>query len=107
MLAGARQAKTCEVLGVCLRTWQRWKSSKNTEDQRIHNNTVPANRLSELEVQRILKISNEGRFANLPPKKIVPMLADEGKYRGGPTLLDRFAAMLSSCCLGYAACFKS
>ena len=80
MLAGARQANICEVLGVCLRTWQRWKSSENTEDLRVHNNPIPANKLSEFEVQRILKISNEKRFANLPPKKIVPKLADEGTY---------------------------
>ena len=80
MLAGARQAKICEVLGVCLRTWQRWKSSGNTEDRRVHNNPIPANKLSEFEAQRILNVSNEERFANLPPKKIVPMLADEGTY---------------------------
>ena len=80
MLAGARQTKICEVLGVAVRTWQRWKSSKNIEDQRIYNNAIPANKLSEFEVQRILKIANEEKFANLPPKKIVPMLADEGTY---------------------------
>ena len=80
MLAGARQTKICDILGVALRTWQRWKSSNNTEDNRIYNNSIPANKLSEIEIQRILKISNEERFANLPPKKIVPMLADEGIY---------------------------
>lgn len=80
MFAGARQAKICEVLGVALRTWQRWKNSKNTEDQRVYNNSIPANKLSDLEVQRILTIANEKRFANLPPKKIVPKLADEGIY---------------------------
>ena len=69
MLAGARQAKICDILGVCLRTWQRWKSSNNTEDSRIYNNSIPVNKLSEIEIQRILKISNEERFANLPPKK--------------------------------------
>ena len=80
MLAGARQTKICEVLGVSLRTWQRWKISENIEDQRVNNKATPANKLSEFEVQRILKVSNEERFANLPPKKIVPMLADEGIY---------------------------
>jgi transposase InsO family protein len=84
MLAGARQAKICEVLGVTLRTWQRWKSLEKSsgyiEDMRIYNNNVPANKLSELEKQRILKVSNAPEFANLPPKKIVPMLADEGIY---------------------------
>jgi len=80
MLAGACQEKICDVLGVCLRTWQRWKSSGNIEDQRIYNSSIPSNKLSELEVQRILKVANEDRFSNLPPKKIVPKLADEGVY---------------------------
>lgn len=80
MRAGVRQAKICEVLGVCLRTWQRWKISDNSEDMRIHNHRAPANKLSELEVARILKVSNEKQFANLPPNKIVPKLADEGIY---------------------------
>ena len=80
MLAGARQTKICEVLGVALRTWQRWKNSNSLEDGRIYNNNSPANKLNEFEMQRILKIANEPRFANLPPKKIVPMLADEGIY---------------------------
>ena len=80
MLAGARQAQICEILGVCQRTWQRWKSSGSTEDGRASKKKTPANKLSELEVGRILKVANEDRFSNLPPKKIVPKLADEGIY---------------------------
>ncbi len=80
MLAGARQAQICEILGVCQRTWQRWKSSGSTEDGRTSSKKTPANKLSELEVGRILKVANEDRFSNLPPKKIVPKLADEGIY---------------------------
>jgi len=53
MFAGARQANICEVLGVALRTWQRWKISNSHEDRRIYNNNVPANKLSEFEIQRI------------------------------------------------------
>jgi len=80
MSSGARQAKICDALGVCLRTWQRWKNANILEDRRIYNNNIPANKLSEIEIDRVLKIANEERFANLPPKKIVPMLADEGSY---------------------------
>ena len=80
MLAGARQAKICEILGVCQRTWQRWKSSGNIEDGRTSKKKTPANKLSDLEVGRILKVANADRFSNLSPKKIVPKLADEGIY---------------------------
>ncbi len=85
MSAGARQAKKSDALGICLRTWQRWKRANTLEDRRIYNNEVPANKLSELEIRRILKIANEERFANLPPKKIAPMLPTN---RGGPRNSD-------------------
>jgi len=78
--SGARQSSVCAALGFCARTLQRWKLSVNNEDGRINNSTIPANKLSEFEVQRILNISIEDRFSNLPPKKIVPKLADEGIY---------------------------
>jgi len=41
---------------------------------------VPAHALSEAEREQILQIANEPRFAELPPARIVPMLADEGLY---------------------------
>ena len=40
----------------------------------------PANRLSELERQRILSVCNEPDNSNLPPSQIVPRLADQGVY---------------------------
>jgi transposase InsO family protein len=36
--------------------------------------------LSAEERQRILEVANDPRFAELPPARIVPMLADEGTY---------------------------
>ena len=45
--------------------------------QAIHS---PANKLSEVERSMILTIANNQKYQNLPPCKIVPMLADEGRY---------------------------
>jgi putative transposase len=40
----------------------------------------PAHALRAYERARIPEIANEPRFAELPPARIVPMLADEGNY---------------------------
>lgn len=36
--------------------------------------------LTQAERQEILRVANEPRFADMPPARIVPMLADEGRY---------------------------
>jgi len=39
---------------------------------------VPGHALSEAERAELLRVANAPRFADLPPARIVPMLADEG-----------------------------
>src|SRR6201989_2769900 len=41
---------------------------------------VPSHALSEAEQARIVAVANEPRFADTPPARIVPALADEGIY---------------------------
>jgi putative transposase len=41
---------------------------------------IPSHALSEAEQARIIEIANEPRFADTPPARIVPALADEGIY---------------------------
>ena len=53
---------------------------KPTNDGRLDTGREPPNKLSELERRRLLKVANEPDYANLPPCKIVPRLADEGCY---------------------------
>ena len=50
------------------------------EDGRLTAKHDPANKLTELERQRMIKIANDPEYAGLSPSKIVPMLADEGRY---------------------------
>lgn len=78
--AGARQSKACEVMAVSARTYQRWHDSANHHDGRISAKHEPANKLTELERQRMIKLANEPEYADLSPSKIVPKLADEGRY---------------------------
>jgi putative transposase len=81
--AGARLLPACEVAGITARTLQRWKADKGLQlgDGRPQAvRPIPAHALSEDERAKILSVANEPRFADLPPARIVPMLADEGVY---------------------------
>lgn len=77
--AGARQAKACEVLGISLRTLQRWKK-QGSVDQRTQRQYTPSNKLTAEERQRLLAIANSEEFQSQSPKQIVPTLADRGEY---------------------------
>lgn len=78
--SGARQSKACEVIGISAKTCQRWSRPNNMQDGRQTAHHNPVNKLTELERKRIIKIANEPAYAHLPPSKIVPTLADEGRY---------------------------
>ena len=80
---GARQSMACEVLGLSVRTLQRWREGgqvKHDGRERTINCREPGNKLSGSERQQILDTANSSEFANLPPTQIVPMLADQGQY---------------------------
>lgn len=80
-LAGARRAKACALLGITLRTLQRWQESGEiAEDGRRARDCVPPNKLSDQERQAVLAIANSTEFATLAPSQIVPILAERGQY---------------------------
>jgi len=79
--AGARRRRACGVLGITLRTLQRWRQSGEvSEDGRRARAVIPANKLSEQERQAVLTVANSAEFAALAPSQIVPILAERGRY---------------------------
>lgn len=89
--AGARLLQACEVVGISARTLQRWRSPEGVrEDARpMAKRPKPGNALSEQERARIMAVVNEPRFADVPPARIVPMLADEGVYLASESTMCR------------------
>ena len=79
-VSGARQSKACECIGISAKTFQRWDRPDNARDGRLDAKHDPRNKLTELERLRVIKVANEPEFADLPPSKIVPKLADKGIY---------------------------
>jgi hypothetical protein len=76
--AGARLKPACELLGIDLRTLQRWKATDGLVRGDRRPEAVregPAHALSEAERARLLQVANEPRFADVPPARIAPMLA--------------------------------
>lgn len=81
--AGARLDAACELMGLDVRTLQRWKAGDglaNGDARPDAARPMPSHALSVEERAQVLQIANEPRFADVPPARIVPMLADEGTY---------------------------
>jgi transposase InsO family protein len=80
---GARLAPACALAGIDARTLRRWKAGDGLAqgDRRPDaDRLIPSHALSEAERARIIETANEPRFADTPPSRIVPVLADEGIY---------------------------
>lgn len=79
-MAGAFKYKACKLLGVAMRTIERWEKEDGLSDKRQQVTHSPTHKLTEAEREMVLSIANSKEYQNLPPCKIVPMLADEGRY---------------------------
>jgi putative transposase len=81
--AGARLRLACETVGIDVRTLQRWKAREGLikgDGRPLAVHRTPEHALSPAERAELLRVANELRFADVPPARIVPMLADEGVY---------------------------
>jgi putative transposase len=79
----ARLIPACALAGIDAGTLRRWKAGDGLRqgDRRPDAaRSVPSHALSEAERARIIAVANEPRFAETPPARIVPALADEGIY---------------------------
>jgi putative transposase len=79
---GARYAPACKIVGISLRTFQRWnQEGMTTQDKRpIAPRKPPKNKMSADEEQDILDICVQPEYVDKTPPYIVPHLADRGRY---------------------------
>jgi transposase InsO family protein len=79
--SGARLVRACDMLGLAVRTVQRWRDQgEQGFDRRFGPKTPPRNKLSSAERQKVLDAANRPEHVDLSPKQIVPRLADDGIY---------------------------
>jgi putative transposase len=86
---GATQAQACEILGVTPKSVQRWSGLSVLEDQRSGPITVPANKLTLVERQKLIAVATSAEFIDVSPHQIVPRLADRGQYLGSEATMYR------------------
>jgi transposase InsO family protein len=90
--AGARLRLACETAGIDVRTLQRWKACEGLDkgDQRpTAVRPVQVHALTAQERHKVLAVANEPRFADMPPSRIVPALADQGTYIASESTFSR------------------
>lgn len=89
--AGARRAEACQLLGLSVRTVERWREGPagRPADARHGPHHAPANTLSAAERTALLAAANAAAFRDLTPHQIVPRLADLGRYLASESTLYR------------------
>lgn len=90
--AGARLHQACEIMGITARTLQRWEARQGLvsgDGRPAAVRPPPSHALTPAERDRILSVANEPRFADMPPARIVPALADEGVYIASESSFQR------------------
>lgn len=85
----------CDDVGIDEKTFMRWKES--VVDKRHGPKTSPANKLSIDEIKEIILVSTSKENMNLPPSKIIPKLADEGRYIASESTFYRVFKVLDMC----------
>ncbi len=86
---GARLEPACKILGLSVRTIQRWQGRGGGEDGRHGPKREPPNKLSAAERQEVFQIVNSPKYCDLSPNQIVPRLADEGLYVASESTMYR------------------
>ncbi|HUQ01854.1 MAG TPA: hypothetical protein VM261_05125 [Kofleriaceae bacterium] len=86
---GARLAAACRVVGISVRTVERWRGRPGGDDRRAGPHRRAANALTPLEQARVLAVMASPRYAGLSPKQLVPQLADEGLYLASESTMYR------------------
>ena len=90
--SGARLHLACQIVGIDLRTLQRWKASDGLvqgDGRPLVVRATPAHALSPAERAAVLSAANQPRFADVPPARIVPALADQGIYLASESTFSR------------------
>lgn len=76
---GARKEQVCKLLGLSIRTLQRWEKNPKGDKRPLAEHKSPI-ALSEAEKDRIIEICTSHEYKDMNPNEIVPILAEKGEY---------------------------
>jgi putative transposase len=86
---GASRTAACELLGLSIRTLQRWRKDPDQGDRRSGPVSPVLHSLTDTEKQKIIDVSNSPLYRDLSPWQIVPKLADSGEFLGSESSFYR------------------
>lgn len=89
---GCVTSRVCEAFSLPRSSY--YRKRRQQVPLHVKGRPRPANRLSDAEVAAIKDVLHEERFIDLPPREIVPTLADEGRYLGSIRTFYRVLAGL-------------
>jgi putative transposase len=89
VVAGARRGPACRLVGLSVRTVERWRVDEAAIDGRHGPHHRPANALTPVERRTILAVVTSVAYRDLSPHQIVPHLADAGRYLGSESTMYR------------------
>jgi putative transposase len=92
--AGARLAAACKLVGLAVRTVERWRACPDSSDQRRGPRHRPPNALSGAETAKVVDVMTSPRYSGMSPKQVVPSLADEGQYLASESTMYRLQRRL-------------
>ena len=92
--AGARLAAACNLVGLAVRTVERWRAHPDRDDGRCGPRHQPRNALSAAEQAKLVEVMTSPRYAGMSPKQVVPRLADEGQYLASESTMYRLQRRL-------------
>jgi len=72
--------RCAEIVGISMRTLERWANAGGGADERRGPRTVPGNKLSEREEQQLISVLTSPEYRDLSPRQVIPALAEQGTY---------------------------
>ena len=86
--SGARRTRACAVVGLSVRTVERWRGP-HPQDARHGPRSTPANALTTTERADVLALVNSPAYRDASPHQIVPQLADTGVFVASESTIYR------------------
>jgi transposase InsO family protein len=86
---GARKDEACKLVGLTVRTLQRWEMDIERGDGRPDAIRVSSKAMSQEEKSEIIRVCNSDLYKDMTPNEIVPILAEKGVYIGSESTFYR------------------
>jgi len=85
-VSGARVKKACEVLGISIKSYIRWKAGMTVDRRKGAEKSVPR-KLSPEEAEQFYRAANTAEYCDQTPAQIVASLLEQGTYYGSERTL--------------------